>query len=229
MSEAATARRLCLVGASGLVGQAVIAGSVGRTDLRVIGVARREVPLPEGAQLEVLVGGTDQWPGLIAAAQAQVMVCAQGTTRKAAGSDEAFRAVDYDLVLEVAKAARAAGIEHMILVSSVGADRASRNLYLHTKGDIEDAVHKLGFRRLDILRPGLLRGHREESRPLESLAQVLNPVADAIVLHGRFSKYRSISVRRLAEVIFALSAEKTRGRFIHENDAMMRVLRRAGD
>lgn len=229
MSEAATARRLCLVGASGLVGQAVIAGSVGRTDLRVIGVARREVPLPEGAQLEVLVGETNQWPGLIAAAQAQVQVCTLGTTRKAAGSDEAFRAVDYDLVLEVAKAARAAGIEHMILVSSVGADRASRNLYLHTKGDIEDAVHKLGFRRLDILRPGLLRGHREESRPLESLAQVLNPVADAIMLHGRFSKYRSISVRRLAEVIFALSAEKTRGRFIHENDAMMRVLRRAGD
>lgn len=229
MSEAAAARRLCLVGASGLVGQAVIAGSVGRSDLRLIGVARREVPLPEGARMEVLVGATDQWPALIAAAKAQVLVCALGTTRRAAGSDEAFRAVDHDLVLDVAKTARAAGIEHVILVSSVGADRASRNLYLRTKGDIEDAVHKLGFRRVDILRPGLLRGHREESRPLESLAQVLNPVADAIMLHGRFSKFRSISVRRLAEVIFALSAEKTRGRFIHENDAMMRVLRRAGD
>lgn len=226
MSEA---RRLCLVGASGLVGQAVIAGSIGRSDVRVIGVARREVPLPEGAQMEVLVGDTSQWPTLIAAAQAQVLVCALGTTRKAAGSDEAFRAVDYDLVLETAKAARAAGIEHVILVSSVGADRASRNLYLRTKGDIEDAVHKLGFRRLDILRPGLLRGHRSESRPLESMAQVLNPVADAIVLHGRFAKFRSISVRRLADTIFVLSAEKTRGRFIHEHDAMMRALRRAGD
>lgn len=228
MSEAATpVRRLCLVGASGLVGQAVIAGSVARADVRVVGVARREVPLPEGARMEVLVGDSDQWPALIAAARAEVLVCALGTTRKAAGSDEAFRAVDHDLVLEVAHAARAAGIAHFILVSSVGADRASGNLYLRTKGDVEDAVHKLGFRRLDILRPGLLRGPRRESRPLESLAQVLNPLADATVLHGRFSKFRSITVRRLAEVILALSAETTRGRFIHEHAAMMRVLGRA--
>ncbi|PZQ55079.1 MAG: nucleoside-diphosphate sugar epimerase [Novosphingobium pentaromativorans] len=221
----AAARRLCLVGASGLVGSAVIEESRGRPDVRVIGVARREVPLPQGARLEILVGATSDWPELIAAAHGDVLVCALGTTRKAAGSDAAFRAVDHDLVLEVAAAARKAGIGHMILVSSVGADPASSNLYLRTKGETEDALGKLGFARLDILRPGLLRGRREEGRPLEMAGQMVAPLADLLVFHARLRRFRSIASVRLAQVILSLGKEDAPGRFVHEHDSFAEILR----
>ncbi|TDW68665.1 uncharacterized protein YbjT (DUF2867 family) [Novosphingobium sp. PhB55] len=219
------ARRLCLVGASGLVGAAVIEESIRRPDVRIIGVARREVPLPAGARLEILVGGTGEWPTLIEAAHGDVLVCALGTTRKAAGSDEAFRAVDHDLVLETARAARAAGIDRMILVSSVGADAESTNLYLRTKGEVEKALSELGFARLDILRPGLLRGRRIEDRPLEMAGQVIAPLADLLVFHARLRRFRSIAAVRLAQVILALSGEEAPGIFVHEHDSMAAVLR----
>ncbi|MCT2399421.1 NAD(P)H-binding protein [Novosphingobium mangrovi (ex Huang et al. 2023)] len=221
--------RICLVGATGMVGGTLIAEAVGRTDVRLVGVARREAHLPPGARMEMLVGEPIDWPNLIAAARADVLVCALGTTIKAAGSQEAFRAVDHDLVRFCAEAARAAGIEHMIVVSSTGAARASRNFYLSVKGETEDALGKLGFRRLDILRPGLLRGHREERRTLEAAAQIMAPLADWVFLHGKYRRYRSVSARKLAQAILALAYEKAGGRFVHDYDAMRRVLRRSGD
>lgn len=217
-------RRICLIGASGLVGSAVIEESIGRSDVRIVGLARREVPLPKGARLEILVGPTAEWPNLMEMAQADVLVCALGTTRKAAGSDEAFRLVDYDLVLDTAKAALAAGIRHMVLVSSVGADAASGNLYLRTKGEIEAAVSALGFDRVDILRPGLLRGRRADDRLLETAGQLVSPVTDLLLFHPRLRRFRSIAALRLAQVVLALSREKATGHFIHEHDSMAKVL-----
>lgn len=222
------AHRICLVGASGLVGSAVLEESIARADTRVVSVARREVPLPRGARTEVLVGPTPEWPALIGAARANVLVCALGTTMKLAGGEEAFRSVDRDLVLEVARAAQGVGIEHMIAVSSIGADRASRNFYLRTKGETEEALAKLGFRRLDILRPGLLRGRRTERRVLEGIGQLVAPVADHLVLHGKYRCFRSVRASMVAAAIFALAREKARGRFVHDFDGMQRALRRAG-
>lgn len=221
--------RICLVGASGLIGSAVLEESIGRSGMRVVCVARREFPLPRGARTEVLVGRIEDWPALIGVAHADVLVCALGTTMKTAGSEEAFRAVDRDLVLEVAEAARMAGIGHMIAVSSVGADRTSRNFYLRTKGETEEALGKLGFRRLDILRPGLLRGKRQERRGLEDIGRVLAPMADVLFLHGQYRRFRSVRVSMAARAIFALAQEKARGRFVHDFDAMRRVMRRAGE
>lgn len=226
---AKTGVRMCLVGATGLVGSTLMAEAVGRDDVRLVGVGRREAELPVGARMEMLVGEPIDWPQLIAAAQADVLVCALGTTIKTAGSEEAFRAVDHDLVRFSAEAARAAGIEHMIVVSSVGAMRGSKNFYLSVKGETEEALGKLGFRRLDILRPGLLRGHRQERRPLERLAQIFAPLLDFLVLHGKYRCYRSISAAKVAQAIMALSHEKARGRFVHDYDAMLRAVRRGGD
>lgn len=221
--------RICLVGATGLVGTALMEEAVGRKDVRVIAATRREAPLPPGARMEMLVGEPIDWPQLIDAARADVLVCALGTTMKQAGSPEAFRAIDHDLVRFCAEAARAAGIEHMIVVSAIGAERASRHFYLSVKGETEQALGKLGFRRLDILRPGLLRGPRQERRPLEAVSQIFAPLLDCLVLHGKWRQYRSIAARKLARTILALAHQKPRGRFVHDYDAFQRALRRAGD
>jgi len=222
-------KRLCLVGATGLTGSCLIEQAVSRSDVRIVGVARREMRLPEGARMEMLLAEPSGWADAIAAANASVLVCALGTTWRKAGKDEsAFRAVDYDLVLACAQAARAAHIDHAIVVSSVGADMASSNLYLRVKGEMEQALARLSFRRLDILRPGLIRGSRSaDRRPAERLAMLASPLLD-LALHGERRKYRSVKVDALAQAIFALTREKAGGRFIHEHDAIRRILRKAG-
>jgi len=211
-----------------MVGMEMIEQAISRSDIRIVGVARREASLPPGARMEMLLAEPANWDDAIAASGAKVLVSALGTTRaKAQGDEAAFRAVDYDLVLQCAKAAKASGIDHMILISSAGAGIASGNLYLRTKGEIEDALAKLHFRRLDILRPGLIRGHRDERRPLEKLAMVGSPLADLFLIGGK-RKYRSIPVATLAQAVFALAREKPGGRFIHEHDAMLYAIRRIG-
>ena len=221
-------KRICLVGATGLIGTQVIAASVGRSDLRIIGVTRREAKLPKGARLDMLLADPSGWADAIAAANAKVLVCALGTTWKKANKDEeAFTAVDLHLVLACARAAKAAGVEHMIVVSSVGANPLAKGRYLRVKGEMEGMLSRLRFRRLDILRPSLLRGPRGESRPLERIGQALAPLLD-LAMRGKYRPYHSISADTVAHVIFALCRERAAGHFTHDYDAMLRALRRAG-
>jgi uncharacterized protein YbjT (DUF2867 family) len=220
--------RICLVGSTGLTGWTLIQRAVGRTDVRLIAMSRRHLSLPEGARMVVVVSEPEGWPEAIAETKTRVLVCALGTTMRKVGNDEAeFRAVDHDLVLMCARAAKAAGIEHMIVVSSVGAAPGSKNFYLRVKGETEEALAKLRFRRLDILRPGLLRGPRGELRLLERLGMWFSPLID-LFLRGKNAKYRSIRVEVLADAIFALAKEKVAGRFVHEHEAILYALRRRG-
>ncbi len=209
-----------------MVGRQVMARAVGRHDVRLTAVARREVPLPAGARMEMLLSDPSHWDDAIPAAQPQVVVIALGTTIRAAGGDKAaFRAVDHDLVLKCARAAKEAGARQLIAVSSVGASAASRNFYLSVKGETEDALARLKFDRLDIVRPGLLRGQREG--PLrfgERLGMWLNPLVDPF-LRGGWMKYRSIRASTLADAILALAGARARGRFVHEHEALKRAIR----
>lgn len=221
--------RIALVGASGLIGSALIRLAVGRSDFRVIAIARREIPLPKGARMEVLVADPANWADAIAATNADVLVCALGTTiRKVGGDEAAFTAVDHDLVLACATAARDCGIRQVIVISSVGADASSKNFYLRVKGQVEQALGRLRIGRLDVIRPGLLRGPRRELRPAEGLGRMLSPLAD-LFLVGNLRRYRSVRDETIARAIVGLSREKAAGRFVYEHDAILRAARRGGE
>lgn len=208
-----------LIGATGLVGRSVVAGA-GDRGLAIL--ARRAVGDP-GAQRVQHIAPPEEWPAIIAAARPATLICCLGTTIAQAGSQAAFRAVDHDLVLASARAARAAGAGHMIVVSSVGASAKSRNFYLRTKGAMEEGLAAPGFDRLDILRPGLLTGAREgRPRPGERIAALAAPLTDAL-LRGSLRRYRSIPADIVAKAILALVDADTPGRYIHENDAMQRL------
>lgn len=218
--------RICLVGAGGLVGSALIAACVGRAGVRLTAVSRRELDLPPGARMEVLLADPMNWGDAIAAARPDVVVCALGTTWAKAGKDEAaFRSVDQQLVLDCARWGVEAGARQFVFVSSIGANAAAKGLYLRVKGEVENALAKLGYARLDIVRPGLLLGHRAERRVLERIGQIVAPVADRL-LWGGLVRWRSIRASTLAEAILALAQEKARGRFVHEHEALLRVIRR---
>lgn len=219
--------RVVLVGATGLIGRAVMAEAVGRPDVHLVAVARREVPLPKGARMEMLLSDTGHWPDAIAAGRPDTVVIALGTTIKAVGGDkQAFRAVDHDLVLESAAAAKAAGARQLIVVSSVGAQFSSKNFYLSVKGEVEDKLAKLHFDRLDIIRPGLLRGKREGPvRLAEKVGMILSPLADLLMM-GSLRKCRSAKAGDVARVILTLAGTRQRGRVVHQHDDMQRILRR---
>lgn len=218
--------RIALLGVTGMIGGKIMKTCVGREDVRLTGIARREAPLPKGIRMELFVADPANWGEVIESVRPRALICALGTTWKKAGAEEAaFRAVDQDLVMAVAQAAKVHGVERFVHVSSTGADIASKTLYLRVKGEVERDLAKLRFDRLDILRPGLLRGYRtNDTRPAERLGIVAAPALN-LMLHGKYRQYRAIRAQTVAEAALALAKRPARGRFVHDNDAIARAAR----
>ena len=146
-----------MAGATGLVGQAVLALLLADKTWSAVHTTGRR---PPGVSHPKLVAHLiDDFAAFVSPAVDDVFI-ALGTTIKIAGSREAFRAVDFDAVLAVAKAARAAGARRLVLVSAMGANAGSSVFYSRTKGEIENAVMALGFDSVVIARPSLLVGDR---------------------------------------------------------------------
>lgn len=147
-----------LAGASGLVGRALLAQLLDEDRASVQVLLRREVPdLPASPRLHRLTidfGQVDALPHV------DELYIALGTTIKAAGSQADFRRVDFDAVVNVARAARHAGVERCAVVSALGASADSRIFYNRVKGEMEQALRALRFERLVIARPSLLAGDR---------------------------------------------------------------------
>jgi uncharacterized protein YbjT (DUF2867 family) len=206
--------KILLTGATGMIGGSA-AKLLASETLHIL--ARRALDSAAPQTVEP----TENWPTAIAAIRPDIVICALGTTIRQAGSQEAFRAVDHDLVVSVAGAANAAGARHIILVSSVGASAASNSFYLKTKGDAERAVRALGFDRLDILRPGLLRGNRQGPRRLgEAVAKFVSPLTD-LLTPPAFSHFRSIAAGDVAKAIKVLTHSSCSGVHVHHNREML--------
>lgn len=215
--------RIALVGATGMIGRAIMEQAIGRDHIRLLAIARRHVPLPKGARMEMIIAEANSWGEIITNVKPDVVICALGTTMKKAGRDEAaFREVDEALVLAMARAANVAGVPHFISVSAVGADAMSRIFYSRVKGEVEEALRKIAPPRLDVLRPGLLRGKRQDDLRIgEKISIVLSPLID-LCLQGDARKYRSISASDMAAAALFLAQTKTRGRYSYEHDELIR-------
>ena len=143
---------------------------------------------------------TDSFSEFVAPPVDEVFI-ALGTTLKVAGGREAFRAVDYEAVLAVARAGLAAGARHVGVVSAMGANSQSAFFYNLVKGDMEAALSALGFDTVVIARPSLLAGDRGSLKQAQRLgeklalgaAQWLNPLLPA--------NYRSISAEQVAHTL----------------------------
>lgn len=202
--------RIALIGATGLIGGKVADRLVGQ---EAVLVGRR----PSGKPLREIVAPIAEWPAAIRGEAIDVVISALGTTIKQVGSWTAFEAVDRTAVVDVARAAHAAGARQMIMISSVGADPSSRFAYVAMKGRVERDLGAIGFERLDIVRPGLLLGERGGPRRTgEALAIALNPVLTPL-LRGRLDRYAGIDADCVAAAVVALVGAAERGTFIHHN------------
>lgn len=205
--------RVVMTGASGLVGGLALPQLQGH-ELTLVG--RRNLPAapPNATQL---VGSMPHWSELVRQSAYDAAICCLGSTIRVAGSQAAFAAVDRDAVIEFARAAKAAGARQFLMVSSVGASPAARNFYLKTKGEAEAGVKALGFDRVDIFRPGLLRGDRQgPKRPGEAIMMAISPITDLLTPHV-FDQYRSIAAASVAGAIAACAGKGETGVHVHEN------------
>jgi uncharacterized protein YbjT (DUF2867 family) len=148
-----------LAGASGLVGRALLALLLDSNRYRSVhALLRRRAPgLPAHPKLTLSVVDFGRLPSL---PRVDDVFIALGTTIKAAGSATAFRRVDFDAVVNTARAGRDAGATRLLVVSALGADAASRVFYNRVKGEMEQAVTALSYERVVIARPSLLLGDR---------------------------------------------------------------------
>lgn len=143
-----------LAGATGLIGREVARQWTGPGPLHLL--VRRDTPALQPLHRVHVV----DFAALPPLPQAERAFCCLGTTIKAAGSQEAFRAVDHGAVLAFARAAQRAGVRHFAVVSALGASARSRTFYNRVKGEMEAELATLGFASLVIARPSLLAGDR---------------------------------------------------------------------
>jgi uncharacterized protein YbjT (DUF2867 family) len=146
-----------LAGATGLVGRALLQGLLADEGVAAVHALVRR---PPGLQHPKLHLHTVDFAALPPLPPLHEAYLALGTTIKVAGSQAAFRAVDFEANLAVARAARAAGATRLGLVSAMGADPHSRIFYNRVKGELEQALAGLGFEGVVIARPSLLVGNR---------------------------------------------------------------------
>lgn len=219
-----TRRRILVLGVTGLVGSQVALQARAHPQVRLFAISRRVAAMPQGARIENLVVDPSEWGEAIARLAPDGVICALGTTWKKAGRDEdAFRAVDQNLIVASAAQAKDAGARNFVLVSAAGADPHARALYSRVKAETEEAVAAIGFRRVDILRPGLLKGERTgDFRLLERTGQLLEPLV-APFLPSRFQAMRSIEAMTVASAALPLACQDAAGLFEHDNDAMAKI------
>ncbi|NNC47527.1 MAG: hypothetical protein HKO13_03735 [Sphingomonas sp.] len=205
--------RIALIGSSGLIGSHLL-GHLGKHEL--LSLSRRAT-LPERDGWREKLGSMEEWPAMLAGERIDVAIATIGTTRAKTPDWEAYEAIDRHAVVNFARAAKAAGARHLIVVSSSMANAGSSNRYLKIKGLMEEDLKALGFQRLDIVRPGLLRGDRgPERRFKERLGILISPVTN-LLLRGPLEKFQAIDASVVAEAMAKMLSWSKPGTRVHHN------------
>lgn len=189
---------LLLVGATGLVGRHVLEKALADPRVgRVVAPCRRA--LAGHSRLSAPLVDFEQLPEDVDWWRADAVICTLGTTLRTAGSKDAFRRVDHDYPLAVARLARSHGTPTYVLNSAIGAKADSRIFYNRIKGELEHDLRAEGFTSLVFVRPGVIDGHRDEFRLGErTLVSALGAMAPLLPRRWRLNPAPSIA-RELLE------------------------------
>ena len=210
MTDTDEPKAALLAGASGLVGGYLLDALLEAGDFnRVYAVTRRPLTR-EHPRLANRTVQFDKLAAQLTGLTCHTAFCCLGSTIRAAGSQQAFRHVDYDYVLSFAHVAKSAQVQRFVVVSSVGANPHSRNFYMRTKGETEQALSLLGFAGLDIVQPGVLLGWRREMRPLDLAVRLLMPLVNPLLVGSR-TMYRGIPARAVAHAMMGAARIGRRG------------------
>jgi len=211
-----------IAGASGLVGSHLLTKLLEDDRYEsVTALVRRELSRshPKLVQRVVDFDHIDEQAGI---APGVDLFCCLGTTIRTAGSQEAFRLVDYTYVVELAKAAASGGADQFLTVSSIGADARSRIFYSRVKGEVEDAIRSLPLKAVHIFRPSLLTGERRERRVGERIMMaVFGALRFAMV--GPLRLYRPIRAEDVALAMLRVAHSGLSGVHIYPSDRIQSI------
>jgi uncharacterized protein YbjT (DUF2867 family) len=210
-------RSALLIGASGLIGGHLLRLLVDdETFVRVTVLVRKPLSYRH-PKLQEIVVDFDQLDRQRDTLRGHDVFCCLGTTIGTAGSQEAFRRVDFTYVVQAASIAASNGAEQFLLVSSLGANKNARVFYSRVKGEIEEAVSKLPFKSIQIFRPSVLQGARRESRPNEQFAVTILKLTSFILIGG-LRRYRPVEAQAVAKAMLAVAKQQKTGVTIYESE-----------
>ena len=183
-----------VIGATGVVGRAVV-NQLAISDVytKIVTLTRSQA-LHASDKVENHIVDFDQLEHYAELFGGDALFSCLGTTLKQAGSVDAQRSVDFAYQLHAAELAVRQGVNHYLLVSSSGANSASRSAYLKMKGELEQRVKHLPFNRISIFQPSLLIGERKDQRLGEDIGRMILPVLCKLPLLKRYRPIRGDQV-----------------------------------
>lgn len=215
-------RKAVILGATGLIGNYCLQNLLDDpTYSEVTALVRNPILKTHRKLKTVTTKFNDNLKDELSNIQVDDVYCCLGTTIKKAGSQEAFKQVDYSIVVTVADIIRKQGAEQFIVISSMGADKKSKVFYNRVKGEMEEALKQLDYPCLRIIRPSLLLGAREEFRLGERIGVILAPVLKPFMV-GSLKKYRPVQAKSVAEFMIKVAEEEPiTGAHVYESDRII--------
>ena len=209
-----------IIGASGLTGKALLYQLLqDDTFSRVTIFVRKELAISHNKLNQQVIdfNNLNSYKEYI---KGDIVFCCMGTTIKTAGSQEAFKKVDFIFPTEFAKIAKQNGISTFMLQSSLGADARSNNFYLKVKGETEEEIRNLNFQSFGTFRPSMLLGDRLEFRLGEKIGKIVMQLFSFLFI-GKLKRYKAIHVNQVAKAMIKQSKQNKTGNTIIENEEMI--------
>ena len=201
-----------IAGSTGLIGSQLLSDLLKSNYYdKVIAVGRRNLDVQHSKLIQQEIDFNNI---LLEQQKIDDVFCCLGTTMKKAGSKDKFRMVDFNYPVSLARYCLNMGARQFLLVSSMGADAKSGIFYNQVKGEVENAVSKLGYGRLDIFRPSLLLGDRGESRVAEDIGKVAMKLFGFLFL-GPLKNYKAIDSGKVARAMINFAQEDGTGTYFH--------------
>jgi uncharacterized protein YbjT (DUF2867 family) len=212
-----------LVGATGLVGgdllTILLGNNSGYQKVKVFTRKPLEIHHPKLEQTIVDFDKLYQYKEHFKVAD---VYCCLGTTIKKAGSQGAFRKVDYEYPIELAQLAEESAVERFLIITAMGSDKSSKVFYNRVKGEVEEKLQHTIIPSIHIFRPSLLLGEREEFRLGEKVAIMLSPIL-SLAMIGGLRKYRPIQANNVAKAMFLAGQTQRTGTSIYSSDEIQDI------
>ncbi|TWT16019.1 oxidoreductase [Planomicrobium sp. CPCC 101079] len=215
-------RSALLAGASGLVGTELLHVLLENPVYEHVKIMVRKPLDAKHPKLEQVIVDYEELENYTIHFKVHDVYCCLGTTIKKAGSQAAFRKVDYEYPVRLANMASVHGVKNFLIVSALGADAASKVFYSKTKGELEVQLKKLDLPALHIFQPSLLLGNRQEFRLGEKTATALSPIF-SLFLTGPLQKYKPVSARSVANAMYAAAQTNQSGIFTYPSDQIKKI------
>ncbi len=211
-----------VIGATGLIGTQLVQLLLENDNFEKIRIFVRRDSGLKHAKLEQQIVDFSENEIWHKSLNGDVLFSALGTTLKQAGGKENQFKIDYIFNLNFAKAAKENGIENYILVSSVGANSKSKVFYTKMKGELDEAVSKIGFKNVAILRPSSLTGDRKDKR----MAEIISIPLATFITKFIFKKYRPIEDKIVAQAMINAAIQPIKTKTIWEASEVFELAER---